>query len=517
MKRIIAQPVIDRRRFLIASAGTAAAVVVGCSPSDGDVDTRSAPDTTAASLTSSTTEPPNEQIPLTSSTTEPPNEQIPLTPELVSSIAEEAYTFAFPMLMGYRVTFGTFLFPSLPSYRGPLNGVYGTAVTLGPSFKDVVTPNADTPYSMAGLDLRAEPLVLEVPAVTDRYYVMQFVDLFGTNPHFVGSRATGAEAGTYLLVGPGYSESIPDGFTDVLRFETDLVVMIGRTQLLAADDLEATAAIMAAYRLETLSTYQGVTPLATEPIDWPIWNDEASRDERFIGYVNLLLALCQPPDPSEVEIFDRFSRIGIGAGIDFDSDSLDDERRAAIRAGIDTARATIEDNAKRLENVNGWVIADAFGARDFFDGDYALRAAGAMAGWGGNNKIEAFYPLSREDGNGQPLDGANKYSLQLQTPPPANAFWSVTIYDTSYDGLSGYLVDNPIDRYLINGSTQGLAYGDDGSLFISIQHDEPSDSTEKANWLPAPEGAFYLVMRIYWPTDDALDGTWTPPAVRAAI
>jgi hypothetical protein len=439
-----------------------------------------------------------------------------VTSDEVAAIAEEAYTFAFPMLMGYRAGFATFLMPSLPSYQGPLNAMHGTAVTLGPDFKDVITPNADTPYSMAALDLRAEPLVLHVPAVDDRYYVIQFVDLFGTNPHFVGSRATGPAAGTYLLVGPGNTGEVPDGFTDVLRFETDLVFIIGRTQLFGADDLANVSAIMTRYQLATLSAHQGNPPAPSEPFDWPIWDDDASRDERFIEYVNRLLTLCQPPHPTEVAMFERFATIGIGAGITFDADALDADHRAAIRTGVDAAREAIEQRVAHLgTKINGWAAIEALGSREFFDGDYALRAAGAMAGWGGNDKIEAFYPMCREDADGRPLDGANSYTLHLETPPPAKAFWSVTINDTSYDGVAGYLVDNPIDRYLINGTVPGLIHGDDGSLTIHIQRDEPTSAEGKANWLPAPAGPFYLVMRIYWPEPAALDGTWTPPPVVA--
>ena len=439
-----------------------------------------------------------------------------LMPDEVAAIAEEAYTFSFPMLMGYRYGFATFLVPSLPSYRGPLNEMHGTAVTLDPAFKDVITPNADTPYSMAALDLRAEPMVLEVPAVADRYYVIQFVDLFGTNPHFVGSRATGPAAGTYLLVGPGYSGGIPDGFTDVLRFETDLVFIIGRTQLFGADDLPNVAAVMAGYQLATLSAHQGTPAVPSEPFDWPIWNDEASRDERFIGYVNTLLTLCQPPHPSEVAMFERFATIGIGAGIAFAPAGLDDDRRAAIRSGVDASRRATSDRVSHLgKKTNGWSAVEALGSREFFAGDYGLRAAGAMAGWGGNDKVEAFYPMCREDADGNPLDGAKYYTLRLETMPPAKAFWSVTIHDTSYDGVAGYLVDNPIDRYLINGTTPGLAYAAGGSLTIHIQRDEPTSPEGKANWLPAPEGPFYLTMRIYWPEPAALDGTWTPPPIVA--
>jgi hypothetical protein len=163
--------------------------------------------------------------------------------------------------------------------------------------------------------------------------------------------------------------------------------------------------------------------------------------------------------------------------------------------------------------VNGWSAVEALGSRELFNGDYLLRAVGAMAGWGGNDKTEAFYPLARGDANGEPLSGDHAYRLRFDALPPARAFWSVTMYDTSYDGVAGYLVENKIGRYLVNSTTTGLVTGEDGSLTIYIQHDEPDTEERKANWLPAPAGRFYLAMRLYWPEPEALDGTWQPPPI----
>jgi hypothetical protein len=438
-----------------------------------------------------------------------------LTPQNAQQITEEAYIYAFPMLMGYRFAFATFLAPGLPSYRGPVNAMHGKAATLDHTFKDVITPNADTPYSMALLDLRTEPVVLQVPQITDRYYVWQFVDLFGTNPHFIGSRATGSDAGTYLAVGPGWEDDAGDEFDGLLPFDTDLVFVIGRTQLLGADDVLALTEVMESYKIQTLSAYRGQDAQAAQSVQWPIWNDEASRDERFIGYLNFLLSFCQPVHPSEADLMARFARIGIGPGLPFDAEALDDETRDAIRAGIAAARESVAAKVSTItQKVKGWTFSDVFGTREWYSGNFMMRAVAAMAGWGGNDVIEALYPTAREDSDGKPLNGAQRYQMTFHTLPPAKAFWSVTIYDTSYNGTAGYLVENPINRYLINSTTQGLVYGEDGSLTITIQHEQPQDTTQKANWLPASKGPFYLVMRIYWPEQAALDGTWTPPSVR---
>ncbi|MCL1593134.1 MAG: DUF1254 domain-containing protein [Actinomycetia bacterium] len=439
----------------------------------------------------------------------------PATADLLEAIAEEAYIWAFPMLMGYRFGYATFLQPASPVYAGPPNhGPYGEAVTLDHTFKDVITPNADTPYSFSLLDLRAGPVVLSVPEVTDRYYVMQFEDLVGYNELFIGSRATGTEAGTYLLIGPQWTGDIPGGFTSSFRFETDVVFLIGRTQLLSPEDQPALAAIMSQYKLSPLDLYQGGDAPTLAPFDWPAWEDEASRDERFIGYVNALLPLTEPRHPDEVDMFARFAEAGIGHGLPFDANALDAETRGALGRGVASARAKIEAAAEAIgSEINGWRVMSPFGNRAFYGDDYLKRAASAMVGWGGNDQIEANYPMARTDIDGNPLDGNGTYQLTLEVQPPVNAFWSVTMYDTSYDGIAGYMVKNPIDRYLINSTTHGLTTDDSGGLTITMQRTEPDDAAQRANWLPTPEGTFYVILRMYWPQPEALDGTWSPPPI----
>jgi hypothetical protein len=431
-----------------------------------------------------------------------------------SSIAEEAYLYAFPMLMGYRYLFGAFLAKGAPSYRGPVNILGSDSQSLDWRFKDVITPNADTPYSFAALDLRAEPYVLTVPEVTDRYYVMQLEDLLGFNEHYVGTRATGTGAGSYLLAGPGWAGDVPDTVVQTLRFETDIVFIIGRTQLLGPDDVSSLQAVQAGYRLQSLSGFAGTPPPPEAPsVDWPMWDDEASRDERFIGYVNFLLSFCEPVHPDDAGLMRRMSEIGIGPRVAFDADALDPDLRHAIRAGVQEARRTMQDIPGEVFDT-GWSNTDPFGDRAFYAGDYLKRAAMAMFGWGGNDRVEAFYPMLRHDADGEPFDGSkHAYTMTWATDPPTQAFWSVTIYDTSYDGTAGYLVKNPIDRYLVNSTTRGLVRGDDGSLTINIQHARPEDGAAAANWLPAPDGPFYLVLRNYFPKQEALDGSWVPPAV----
>jgi hypothetical protein len=426
--------------------------------------------------------------------------------------AREAYLFFLPMLMGYRYLFASFLVPELPSHLAPVNALGGRPRTLDHTFREVVTPNADTPYSMAALDLRAEPMVLSVPAVTDRFYHFQLEDLWGDNAHYVGVRSTGTGPGTYLLAGPRWGEEPPPDVDGVLRFETDIVFVIGRTQLLGPDDVEACGRVMASYDLRPLSAYTGAEPPPAEPFDWPAWDDAASRDERFIGYANSLLPLCSPFHPEDVPNLDRFARIGVASGEPFDAEALDSSTRDAVRQGVAEARAAVEKSLGELgRRIDGWSIGEYFGNREWYSGDHLLRAAGAVAGWGGNDASEAVYPIAREDAGGQPLDGAHSYTWTLDSTPPAQAFWSITMYDTTYDGTAGYLVENPIGRYLVNSTTQGLDRDDEGSLTLHIQHQEPDTARGRANWLPCPDGPFYVVLRLYLPDQAALDGSWSPP------
>jgi len=191
--------------------------------------------------------------------------------------------------------------------------------------------------------------------------------------------------------------------------------------------------------------------------------------------------------------------------------------RDAIRHGVSAGRGSLEGGfASSGKLIDGWLVSvkSPFGDRAYYAGDHLLRAAAAMAGWGGNDLVEASYPQSHVDADGVPYDGNATYQLRLETEPPVRAFWSLTMYDTTYDGTSGYLVKNPIDRFLISSTTPGLVHDEDGGLTITMQREEPTDPVERANWLPTPDGPFYLTFRFYWPEPSALDGSWLVPGVR---
>ena len=171
-----------------------------------------------------------------------------------------------------------------------------------------------------------------------------------------------------------------------------------------------------------------------------MWADEASRDERFIGYLNFLLTFCEPVHDDDAALMRRLGEIGVAPGAAFDAETLDPDARDAVRAGVERARRRMETAAETMPAYStGWTNSDPFGDRTFYAGDYLRRAVGAQLGWGGNDRIEAMYPILRHDADGEVLDGSrHAYTMTWKTDPPTHAFWSVTIYDRSYDGSAGF-------------------------------------------------------------------------------
>ncbi|HEX6224626.1 MAG TPA: DUF1254 domain-containing protein [Chryseolinea sp.] len=440
-----------------------------------------------------------------------------LSPKEAQQIAKEAYIFSYPMLMGYQAQYYTTM-PQSPGYRGPWNKMAHDTIPADHTRKDVVTMNGDTPYSAFGLDLRAEPMVLSVPKITDRYYVFQCIDLFTHNFAYIGTRTTGTEAGNYLFVGPGWKGEIPkEKFKDIFRSESQLVTIIGRTQLKGIKDLPNVLEIQKKYQLQTLSSFEGREPKAPQETEWVTLNPEEFGDARFVNYINFYLPMIEPFHKDDSAALKRFEKIGMKRGVRFDSTNYSPETLEAINAGINDAISDIKEKAEHIaERVNGWNMMDAFGPREFYKNDWLLRAAAVMVGIYANDKIEAFYPIAYVDSDNEVLDGS-KYSYKIRFEkkdlPPARYFWSVTMYNKRADGVAGYMVENSINRYLINSTTEGLVKDKDGNFTIFIQHEVPRDRAQKANWLPAPNEPFYLALRIYGPEESAMNGTWNPPAI----
>jgi hypothetical protein len=432
------------------------------------------------------------------------------------AIAEEAFVYGFPLVMNYSVMYESFIDKASSQYKCPFNQLYNTARVFTPKDTAVVTPNSDTPYSFFCADLRAEPVVFTVPEIEkSRYFSVQLVDWYTFNIGYVGSRTTGNGGGSYLIVGPSGKGEKPKGIDKVFRCETEFAFAIIRTQLFNPDDIENVKKVQAGYKLQPLSSFlKTPAPPAAPEIKWPKIAKKLAESDPF-AYLNFLLQFCPPDGSADVEkpLRARFARIGIEAGKPFAVDKLTADQKAELEMGL---KSGLEKIKKQVETVgkdeNGWRVGSAFGDRAFYKGDWTLRAAAAMAGIYGNDAVEALYPLLATDSEGNKPDCSKKrYTLTFPKGelPPSNAFWSVTMYNAK----TQLLIENPIHRYLINSPMlPDLKKNEDGSLTIYIQKDSPGKEKE-SNWLPAPDGPIYVVMRLYWPKEEALNGKWKPPAL----
>ena len=427
-----------------------------------------------------------------------------LTAAEAKAIAGEAWAWGLAPVILYETMYAQALDASSPSYVGGFNVFRHYDRLFTSDDRDIRTPNNDTPYSWAWLDLRAEPIVLSVPAVTDRYYVNQWVDLYTHNFAYTGTRATGTAAGTYLFVAPGWQGEVPAGIDKVFRAETDIVMTLTRTGVDGADDIPAMKAVQAGYRLAPLSAFAGTpAPAAAPVLDWPVWDKAKAEGLGFIAYLNSLLR-CMPVVESETALLARFARIGIGAGLPFDESKLAPDIRKAMEEGIAEARAGFEAKAQTETDSMRF-----FGTRDELGADYIYnRNVGAALGVLGNTKEEAIYLAQQTEPDGTVLDGTKRWRLRFGPGqlPPVDLFWSITMYELPDRNL----VANPIQRYSIGDRTKGLKADADGGLSIWLQHESPGPERE-SNWLPTPAGPFFFLARLYGPRPEALDGRWVLP------
>jgi hypothetical protein len=444
----------------------------------------------------------------------PPGQDNRAAKARASTIAEEAFVYGFPLVVNYGTMYDFNVDKASPQYKGPFNRILSEARVFTPKDTTIVTPNSDTPYSMLQMDLRAEPLVITVPKVDKgRYYSVQLIDMYTFNYGYIGSRTTGNDEGTFLVAGPRWKGETPAGVKKTFRCETDFSMAIFRTQLFNPADMDNVKSIQAGYNAQTLSQFmKKPAPPAPPTIVFDKIDKNLATLNPF-GYLSFVLQFC-PPVEEEKALRDKFAKLGIVAGKPFDAVALPPMQMEGLVEGVKSGTEKIQRAAATMgREVNGWRVTTATLDRAGYHGDWLARAAIAAAGVYANDSVEAMYPMSRTDADGAKLDGAKgRYTLTFPPGqfPPVNAFWSVTIYD----GKSQLLVENPIDRYLINSPMlPELKKNGDGSLTIYIQKDSPGKEKE-SNWLPAPDGPIYLVMRLYWPKEEAIDGAWKPPAVK---
>ena len=428
-------------------------------------------------------------------------------------IAAEAYQYLYPIVtmdLTRRVT--TNLPPGQVPGFGPANAFSHMAAYPDASFRTVVRPNFDTLYSSAWLDLAQGPVILSLPEMKGRYYLMPMLDMWSNVFAAPGSRTSGSGAGHFAVTPPGWSGALPEG-VQAIAAPTPHVWIIGRTQTNGPADYEAVRQAQAGYKLTRLVDW-GKPPVAPAVTINPALDmktppkvqvDALKPDEFFQRGADLLAQ--NPPQLTDWSQLSRLERIGIERGKPFDLASLDPGIRAAVEEGAaDGLRLMNERGGSIGKMVNGWQINTSLGV---YGNDYFERAVVAQRGLGANQPQDAVYPLNMLDAEGKPVMGENRYVVSFRKGelPPADAFWSLTMYDAE-----GFPVANPLNRYAL-GDRDALAFNADGSLDISVQNEDPGPE-KRANWLPAPaHGPITMTLRIYAPRPEALDGRWSPPPV----
>lgn len=435
----------------------------------------------------------------------------------VQSIAEEAYIYGYPLvLMDISKQVMTNV-ANVSATKAPINQFVHLRTFPDASFTDVVSPNADTLYSSAMLDLSREPIILSVPDTNGRYYLFQMLSAWTNVFASPGKRTTGTRAGNFAIVGPTWTGTLPPGVTEY-RSPTNLVWILGRTQTNGPSDYAAVHALQNKYKLTPLSAwgtnYRPPTNVATDPnldMTTPPVDQAAnlSAPDFFERLAKLMKA--NPPAKADDPILARMAEIGIVPGRTFNTGRLDQPFLTALAKARNAAKAKIAARASNdpsSPTINGWQIAYDLGT---YGTDYLLRAFVALYGLGANLPEDAIYPRTAVDSTGAALDGANRYVIHFEKDqvPPVNAFWSLTMYNDRQ-----FFVANPINRYAI-GDRDALKFNADGSLDIYIQNAAPG-ATKESNWLPAPSGKFNMLMRLYWPKPEVLDRTWQPPGVDRA-
>jgi len=418
----------------------------------------------------------------------------------------EAYIYGFPMIMMDLTKEVSTTVPTPGEITAPVNQFSVMTKYPDASFRAVARTGLDTLFACAWADLEKEPLVLSVPETKGRYYVIGLFDFWSNVFASIGKRTTGTGAANFLIAGPGWQGTPPSDVKQVFRSPTRFVWVNGQMQANGAKDYAEVNALQKQYKL---------TPPAQVPVAAGVDTKTSTLDQiqkmdaaAYFGRLSRLMK-DNPPSAADAPTVEKLKSLGLAPGKDFDLNTLSSGQARALRRAM-LAFGLLEKGVKKLTTRNGWIVMPKNMAD--YGTDYMTRAGIAMVGLGAIQPVDISYPTAFDDGNGKPLDSAHRYFLRFDKgqTPPANVSWSLSIYDPQ-----GFYVPNALNRYNL-AAWMPLQYNTDGSLDFYIQASSPGPDKE-ANWLPAPaSGPFNLVVRIFWPKESALDGSWKMPGVRVA-
>jgi hypothetical protein len=432
------------------------------------------------------------------------------------AVATDAYIYGYPLItleITRRVSTNV---SSAGESRAPMGQFARFRTYPAVSDHTVAAPNADTLYTLAWVDVSKEPWVLGIPDMKDRYYLTPMLSGWTDVFQAPGKRTTGDRAQKYVITGPGWKGTLPTGLTQY-KSPTGMVWIVGRIYCTGTpEDYKEVHAQQDQFSLVPLSSYgKPYTPPAGH-VDPSIDMKTAVRDQvnamDVSAYFNLLAALMKgnPPAPADAPIVARMAKIGIVPGQPFDMGKFSPQTAAALQGVPKDAFRKIMAHFHESKRENGWVFSTEVG---FYGTSYLQRAMVSAIGPGGNRPQDAVYPVSEVDADGRPYDGAaNKYVMHFDKGqmPPAQGFWSLTMYDAGY-----FFVPNPLNRYNLSSRSK-FQENQDGSVDLYLQKDSPGQEKE-ANWLPAPNGKFILMLRLFWPREkppSIIDGTWKIPPVK---
>ncbi|MGL3822713.1 DUF1254 domain-containing protein [Sphingopyxis sp. R3-92] len=442
------------------------------------------------------------------------------TPAEARAIAMDAYVYGYSLITSEVTRVQMSNVDKVEGLRAPAGQFVHVKRYPPAAYRGISAPNADTLYSVAWLDLGDEPVVFSHPDMGNRYFLFPMYSLWMPVVDSPGRRTAGGGAHTYLIAGPNWRGTVPEGMTEI-RSPTRHLVILGRTYADGSEaDYAKVHALQAQYRLTPLSAHGKPYVAVAAPVNSAPGYSMTDKLQTVIldmgtkGYFDLMARLmCEDarPGPEDAPILSQMARIGLVPCKPFDIDRLDPAARAGLADLPQAALAKIEANKAVMgKQIGGWTISKDLGR---YGAQYMKRAVVAAFGWPANLQEDAVYPYAEKDSEGRPLDGSNNYTLTFAKGqlPPVDGFWSLTMYQVD---RGWWFVDNPLNRFTIS-QRDALRYNSDGSLTLYLQHGSPGKDRE-ANWLPAPKGAFVPMLRMFQPKTAApsvIDESWQPPAI----
>ncbi|MGH7244166.1 MAG: DUF1254 domain-containing protein [Phycisphaerales bacterium] len=439
-----------------------------------------------------------------------------LTEKEALELGTEAYVFGYPLVtmeMTRRVMTNV---ASAEGTRAPMGHLVRLREYPTAAFRDVTAPNADTLYTTAWLDVAKEPWIVSTPDMNDRYFLMPMLDGWTNVFDVPGKRTTGTKAQTWAITGPGWKGTLPAGVTQY-QSPTSIVWLLGRIYCTGTpEDYKAVHALQDQVKVQPLSTWGKAFTAPAGKVDASIDMKKPVRElvnsmsaEQYFALLAQLMK-DNPPAPADAPMVAKLGRIGVVAGQPFSASGWGPDATKAMQQVPKVGFEKIMEHFKIAgKHENGWVFTTDTG---IYGTNYVQRALVTAIGLGANRPQDAVYPTSETDAEGKPYDGKSKYVIHFARGemPPVNGFWSLTMYDGAF-----FFVANPLNRYNVSSRSK-FKENADGSVDVYLQHENPGAEKE-ANWLPAPEGRFIPMLRLYWPTEkppSIIDGTWKIPAIK---